>query len=641
MEFANFLGGARHPLEVFFSPRSVAVVGASDRAGSLGRRVLWNLLTSPFGGTVFPVNPERTPVLGVKSYASVAAIGEPVDLAVLVNPADTIPAAVRECAKAGVRGAIVVTAGFNTPEGPALEAEILHIAREARMRLLGPHSLGMMCPHTGLNATFAGAMARKGNVAFLSQSGALQTAILDWSLQANVGFSAFVSLGSMLDVGWGDLIDYLDADGRTKSILIYMESVGDARAFLSAAREVALRKPIIVLKAGRSAQAARAAASHTGTMAGSDEVLTAAFRRSGVLRVDSIADLFYMADTLAKQPRPRGRRLSVVTNAGGPAVLATDALIAGGGELAQLSASALEKLDALLPAQWSHANPIDVLGDAGPERYARILEVAGDEKDSDGLLVILTPQDMTAPTATAERLAPYAHRRAEKPVLASWMGGLTVAAGRQLLSDAGIPTFRFPDTAVRIFNYMWQYTYNLRGLYETPSLLDEAAGAHERAREILDAAQSEGRTLLSELESKQVLEAYGIPAVETQLAASAQEAAAAADRLGYPVVAKLHSRTVTHKSDVGGVKLDLRSAAAVRQAFEEIRAAVPGSDFEGVTLQPMVRSPGYELIVGSSIDPQFGPVLLFGAGGILVEVFKDRSLALPPLNTTLARRMME
>jgi len=633
----------RHPLQIFFSPRSVAVIGASEREGSVGRTLLWNLVTNPFGGTVYPVNARRTSVLGIKCYPDVGAVPERADLAVVVTPAETVPGVIRECAAAGIGGAIVISAGFKEigERGVQLEQETLEIARAAGMRLLGPNCLGVMSPLSGLNATFAGAMARKGNVAFLSQSGALQTAILDWSLQENVGFSAFVSLGSMLDVGWGDLIDHLDTDGSTRSILIYMESVGDARAFLSAAREVALRKPIIVLKGGRTAQAAQAAASHTGTLAGSDEVLTAAFRRSGVLRVDSIADLFYMADALAKQPRPRGRRLSVVTNAGGPAVLATDALIAGGGELAQLSASALEKLDALLPAQWSHANPIDVLGDAGPERYARILEVAGDEKDSDGLLVILTPQDMTAPTATAERLAPYAHRRAEKPVLASWMGGLTVAAGRQLLSDAGIPTFRFPDTAVRIFNYMWQYTYNLRGLYETPSLLDEAAGAHERAREILDAAQSEGRTLLSELESKQVLEAYGIPAVETQLAASAQEAAAAADRLGYPVVAKLHSRTVTHKSDVGGVKLDLRSAAAVRQAFEEIRAAVPGSDFEGVTLQPMVRSPGYELIVGSSIDPQFGPVLLFGAGGILVEVFKDRSLALPPLNTTLARRMME
>ncbi|HET7784807.1 MAG TPA: bifunctional acetate--CoA ligase family protein/GNAT family N-acetyltransferase [Myxococcales bacterium] len=632
----------RHPLHSFFAPRGVAVIGATEREGSVGRTLLWNLVTNPFGGTVYPVNSRRPSVLGIKCYPDVAAVPEPVDLAMVVTPAPTVPGVIRECAAAGIRSAVVISAGFKEigAEGVRLEQEILAIARESGMRLIGPNCLGVMSPISGLNATFAGAMARKGNVAFLSQSGALQTAILDWSLQENVGFSAFVSLGSMLDVGWGDLIDYLDSDGHTRSILIYMESIGDARTFLSAAREVALRKPIIVLKGGRTTQAAQAAASHTGTLAGSDEVLTAAFRRSGVLRVDSIADLFYMADALAKQPRPRGRRLGIVTNAGGPAVLATDALIIGGGELAPIAPSAMEKLNAFLPAQWSHANPIDVLGDADPERYAKTLEIAGDEKDSDGLLVILTPQDMTEPTLTAERLKPYAHRRADKPVLASWMGGLEVAAGRQALSDAGIPTFRFPDTAVRIFNYMWKYTYNLRGLYETPTLLDEAAGAHGMAADILAQAQREGRTLLTEHESKQVLEAYGISSVETRLASSAEQAAAEAQRLGYPVVVKLHSRTITHKSDVGGVVLDLRSADAVRAAFASIRGRVQPQDFEGVTVQRMAPA-GYELIVGSSIDPQFGPVLLFGAGGVLVEVIRDRSLALPPLNTTLARRMME
>jgi acetyltransferase len=641
---ANLLrGDIRHPLQVFFAPRSVAVIGATDREGSVGRTVLWNLVTNPFGGTVFPVNAKRGSVLGIKCYPEVAAIPEPVDLAVVVTPAPGVPGVVRECTRAGVRGAIVISAGFKETgeQGLRLEQELLGIAREGRMRILGPNCLGVMSPISGLNATFAGAMARKGSVAFLSQSGALQTAILDWSLQENVGFSAFVSLGSMLDLGWGDLIDYLDNDGRTRSILIYMESVGDARAFLSAAREVTLRKPIIVLKGGRTAQAARAAASHTGTMAGSDEVLTAAFRRSGVVRVDSISDLFYMADALAKQPRPRGKRLAIVTNAGGPAVLATDTLVAGGGELAPLSADGMPRLDALLPEQWSHGNPIDILGDADPERYAKTLEIAGDEKDSDGLLVILTPQDMTEPTLTADRLKPYAHRRPDKPVLASWMGGLEVAAGRQILSDAGIPTFHYPDTAARIFNYMWRYTYNLHGLYETPSLAEEAAGGHDLERDALRAAQEQGRSVLTELESKRILEGYGIPVVETRAAKTAEEAVDHAARLGYPVVVKIESRTITHKSDVGGVQLDLRSPEAVREAFEGIRSRVPPGDFDGVTVQRMVRIDGYELIVGSSIDPQFGPVLLFGAGGVLVEAFQDRSLALPPLNTTLARRMME
>ena len=641
---ANLLrGDIRHELAVFFSPRSVAVIGATDREGSVGRTLLWNLVTNPFGGTVFPVNSGRSSVLGIQCYPAVGSLPERVDLAVVVTPAGAVPGVIRECAAAGIRGAIVISAGFKETgeEGARLEQEILGIAREARMRILGPNCLGVMSPCSGLNATFAGAMARKGTVAFLSQSGALQTAILDWSLQENVGFSAFVSLGSMLDIGWGDLIDYLDNDGHTRSILIYMESVGDARAFLSAAREVALRKPIIVLKGGRTAQAAQAAASHTGTLAGSDQVLTAAFRRSGVLRVDSISDLFYMADALAKQPRPRGRRLAIVTNAGGPAVLATDALVAGGGELSALSGEGMPKLNALLPPQWSHANPIDILGDADPERYAKTLEIAGDEKDSDGLLVILTPQDMTEPTLTADRLKPYAHRRGDKPVLASWMGGLEVATGRQILSDAGIPTFRYPDTAARIFNYMWKYTYNLHGLYETPTLAEEAAGGTARARDILLAAQEQGRSLLTELESKRVLEAYGIPVVETRAARTGEEAVAHAESLGYPVVVKLDSRTVTHKSDVGGVQLDLRGAQAVREAFAKIRSRVQAGDFDGVTVQRMVPIDGYELIVGSSIDPQFGPVLLFGTGGVLVEAFQDRSLALPPLNTTLARRMME
>jgi acetyltransferase len=637
---------ARHPLDALFSPRSVAVIGASERQGSVGRTVLWNLISNPFGGTVYPVNPKRGNVLGIRTWPSIAAIPEPVDLAVIVTPAPTVPGVIRECAEAGVKGAIVISAGFKETgvEGALLEQEVLREARRGRMRIIGPNCLGLMRPTTGLNATFAGAMARPGNVAFISQSGALLTAILDWSQRETVGFSAFVSLGSMLDVGWGDLIDYLGNDPRTRSILLYMESIGDARAFLSAAREVALQKPIIVIKAGRTEQAAKAAASHTGTLAGSDEVLTAAFRRAGVLRVDSIADLFYMAEVLAKQPRPEGRRLTIVTNAGGPGVLATDALVSGGGELARPSEKTLAALNGLLPPQWSHGNPVDILGDAAPERYAKALEVAGADENSDGLLVILTPQDMTEPTQTADRLKPYA--RLGKPVLASWMGGSEVAAGERILNDAGIPTFVYPDTAARIFNYMWRYSYNLSALYETPTLAEEATGhARERARALIDAARADGRTLLTEYESKQLLAAYGIPSVETRLASTEDEAVAQAEALGYPVVVKLHSRTLMHKTDVGGVRLNLASAEQVREAFSGIQQTLTerghAGAFHGVTVQPMVRLDGYELIIGSSLDAQFGPVLLFGAGGILVEVFQDRALGLPPLNTTLARRLME
>jgi acetyltransferase len=488
-------------------------------------------------------------------------------------------------------------------------------------------------------------MARPGSVAFISQSGALCTAVLDWSLREMVGFSAFLSIGSMIDVGWGDLIDHLGNDPRTKSIVIYMESIGDARAFLSAAREVALAKPIIVIKAGRTAQAAQAAASHTGTMAGSDDVLDAAFRRCGVLRVNRIADLFYMADVLGKQPRPRGPRLTILTNAGGPGVLATDALIAEGGELTELSTETIEALNNVLPPHWSHQNPVDILGDAGPERYSKAVEIVAKDPNSDGLLVILTPQGMTSPLEIAQRLTSYAKLN-HKPLLASWMGGNDVAAAASVLNHANIPTFPFPDTAAQAFHYMWSYSENLRSLYETPmQTVDPGEYDRELAARTLESARAAGRTLLTEVESKQLLAAYGIPTVETRVAASVEQAVESAAAIGYPVVLKLHSETITHKTEVGGVRLNLGDGDAVQRAFPAIASSVnekagPGH-FQGVTVQPMIPQGGYEVILGSSLDPQFGPVLLFGSGGQLVEVYRDRALALPPLNSTLARRMME
>ncbi len=640
----------RGPLEAIFSPRSVAVIGASEKAGSVGRSILWNLIGSPFGGTVYPVNPKRPNVLGIRSHPTIADVPEPVDLAIVVTPAPTVPQVIGECADAGVKGAIIISAGFKEvgPAGAELERQVLEQARRGKMRLIGPNCLGVMNPVIGLNATFAAGMARRGTVGFLSQSGALCTAILDWSLRVNVGFSAFVSIGSMLDVGWGDLIDYLADDPETKCIVIYMETIGDARSFLSAAREVALSKPIIVIKAGRTEAAAKAAASHTGSMAGSDEVLDAAFRRVGVLRVSSISQVFDMAEVLAKQPRPRGPRLAIVTNAGGPGVLATDALIEGRGELATLSPETRTALDGFLPSAWSHANPIDVLGDADASRYTRTLEAAAQDPGIDGLLVILTPQAMSDPTATASQLARFAHIPG-KPVLASWMGGDSVRPGEEILDRAGIPTFAYPDTAARVFTLMWRSHYNLQAIYETPALSaasgDAAGGARETAASIVAAARAEGRTVLTEYESKRILAAYGIPTVETRVAATEDEAVAAAEAIGYPVVLKLHSRTITHKTDVGGVQLNLRDADSVRAAFRSIEESVrthagPGH-FDGASVQPMAKLDGYELIVGSSLDPQFGPVLLFGTGGQLVEVFRDRALALPPLNTTLARRMME
>jgi acetyltransferase len=640
----------RQPLDAFFAAKNVAVIGATEAPGSVGRTLLWNLVSNPFGGTVFPVNPKRAGVLGIKAYPTIKDVPAKVDLAIIVTPAPTVPGIIAQCVDAGVKAAVIISAGFKElgPAGADLERQIATEARRGRMRIIGPNCLGVMNPLTGLNATFARGMARPGNVAFVSQSGALLTAVLDWSFRELVGFSAIVSTGSMLDVGWGDLIDYLGNDPRTQSIVIYMESVGDARAFLSAAREVSLTKPIIVIKAGRTEAAAKAAASHTGSLTGSDEVLNAAFRRTGVLRVDSIAEVFDMAELLSRQPRPAGPRLTILTNAGGPGVLATDALITAGGELAALSADTVERLDAFLPPHWSRNNPIDILGDAGPDRYAKALEVAAQDPNSDGLLVILTPQDMTDPTQTAEALRKYA-KIPGKPVIASWMGGPDVDAGIAILNRAGIPTFAYPDRAAKAFNYMWRYTYNLRGIYETPTLGagdDDLALAREQGGRIVDAVRREGRTLLDEVESKRLLAAYGIPTTRMEIASDAESAQRLAESIGFPVVLKIHSRTITHKTDVGGVKLNLKDRADVARAFAEIRDAVASKagaeHFHGVTVQPMVKlQDAYELIVGASPDPQFGPVLLFGSGGQLVEVYKDRALALPPLNATLARRMIE
>lgn len=636
---------AGHNLDPILKPNNIAVIGATEKKGSVGRTIITNLITNPFGGAVFPVNPNRPNVLGIKSYPSISAVPDKVDLAVIVTPAKTVPGIIQECIDAGIRGAIVISAGFKEvgEEGVKLEHQILDLTR-GKMRVIGPNCLGVMMPLYGLNATFAGSMARPGNVAFISQSGAICTAVLDWSFEENVGFSAFISIGSMLDVDWGDLIEYLGNDPNTHSIVIYMESIGNARSFLSAAREVARSKPIIVIKAGRTDEAAQAAASHTGALTGSDEVLDAAFRRVGVLRVNNISDVFYMAEVLAKQPRPEGNRLSIVTNAGGPGVLATDALIQGGGQLTSISDQTMSELNSFLPSAWSRSNPIDILGDAEPERYAKALEVAVRDPNSDGLLVILTPQDMTYPTATAEALRPYAEMG--KPVLASWMGGSTVEAGVRVLNRANIPTFPYPDTAVRVFTNMWRYSENLKLLYETPVLPDAGKDGPDReaVKKIINAARKAGRTILTEHESKQILAAYGVNTLPDFVATTEDEAVAAAEKLGYPVVVKIHSLTITHKTDVGGVILNVKDEESVREAFRSIETSVKekvGEGFDGVNVQPMIKLDGYELIIGSSVDPQFGPVILFGMGGSLVEVFKDSALGLPPLTTTLARRMIE
>jgi acetyltransferase len=636
----------RRPLDAIFAPRSIALIGASDTPGSIGRALMHNLQGGP--ARLFPVNRKHGTVMGMRAFRSVLEISEAIDLAVIAVPAQAVPIVVGECVSAGVPSAIIISAGFKETGagGAALEADILERARRGGMRIVGPNCLGVMNPHTGLNATFATALAKRGSVGFVSQSGALCTAVLDWSLKRNVGFSAFVSVGSMLDVGWGDVIDYLGDDPNTRSIVLYVESIGDARKFLSAARQVALSKPIIAIKVGQTEAAAKAAASHTGALTGSDEVLDAAFRRAGVLRVRTIAELFNMVEVLAHQPRPSGPRLAIVTNAGGPGVLATDMLITSGGQLAQLSTSAMSQLNDLLPSHWSHANPIDVLGDASADRYCKAVEVAVQDSSNDGVLVVLAPQAMTDPAETARRIVAQ-QKLSTKPLLASWMGGNSVEEGTRILSEAGIPTFEYPDEAARAFCDMWLYSSNLNALYETPAVSPQAPGAgRELAGRIVESGRpSTGIGILTEFDSKRVLEAYGIETAQAIPAFNEDEAVTAAVKIGFPVVLKLLSETITHKSDVGGVKLNLCDPYGVKRAYHAIERSVAqlagAEHFHGVTVQPMIQRKGLELIAGSSIDPQFGPVLLFGSGGTLVEVYQDRAVGLPPLNATLARRIME
>lgn len=639
----------RHSLDPLFHPRSVAVIGASASAGSVGSIIMRNLLANAFGGVVYPINPKRRAVHGVYCYPTLKDVPEVVDLAVIATPAATVPGMIQDCVELGVKSAIIISAGFSElgAEGRALEQQIKTLAH-GKMRIIGPNCLGILHPSHNLNASFAASMPGPGRVALLSQSGAICTSILDWARERHIGFSTFVSVGTMLDVDFADLIDYFGNDPATQSIVLYMESTGDVRKFLSAARAVARTKHVIVVKAGRHEAGARAAASHTGALAGSDAVFDAAVRRAGVLRVASIPDLFNMAEILALQPPPRGPALAIITNAGGPGVMATDALMLAGGQLATLSPATKTALDACLPPFWSHANPIDVLGDATPQRYRQVVEICARDPGIQGLLILLTPQAMTDPTETARQLLPFA--KLDKPVLASWMGGHDVCEGKSILGEAGIATFDSPEAAIKAFLHMVQYRRNQELLYERPEQLPQDWRPDQDAvRQVIDKVRAAGRTLLNEVEAKQLLAAYGLPVVPSVAAANPDEAVAAARRLGFPVVLKLLSQTITHKSDAGGVQLNLADEVAVREAFARIQdnavryahkhEMLPG--FEGVSVQPMVRQRGYELIVGSSMDVQFGPVILFGAGGILVEIFQDRALGLPPLNRTLARRLIE
>ena len=637
-------------LDKIFNPKSVAVIGASDEEGSVGYALMKNFLDSSFEGEVYPVNIRKKEILGLKAYPTVEQLPKTVDLAIIATPAKTVPDVLEQCGRAGIKGVIIISAGFKEvgPEGKALEDKLLEIKRKYGLRIIGPNCLGIIRPSINLNATFINKMPKPGNIAFISQSGALGAAILDWAIQENIGFSNFISVGSMIDVDFGDLIDYLGTDPQTRSILMYIEGMTDARKFMSAARHFARTKPIIVVKAGKFSESAKAAASHTGSLTGEDDVYDAAFKRAGIVRVEEIADLFNCAEVLGLQPLPKGPNLVIVTNAGGPGVMATDALIARGGKLAKLSPQTMETLDSILPPYWSRGNPIDILGDAGAERYKAVLEACFKDENVDGILVIYTAQAVTDSIEVAKDIVEvYKNEKyRNKTILTSFMGGEAVGEANRILNENGLPTYSTPEQAVKTYLYMYQYKRNLELLYETPEELPVDISPPKRP--ILVAMRNavmENRELLTEAEAKNLLEYYDLPVVKTYVARTADEAVQRASQIGYPVVLKILSPQITHKTDAGGVALNLKSETEVREAFEQIiknaKAYNSNAEILGVTVQPMIKKNGYEVIIGAKKDPIFGPVILFGMGGVGVELFKDYAIGLPPLNQTLARRLME
>ena len=636
-------------LDKIFKPQRIAILGLSPNPKSVSARILANLVGGGFRGVVFPVSPSLEAVMGIPCFPGIAALPKTPDLGIIAAPAAQVGGLVRECGEAGVRGLIIVSSGFREtgPAGLALERAVLDEARRFEgLRILGPNCLGIISPGRSLNASFAGAMPRPGHVAFVSQSGALCTSVLDWAVEVKLGFSHFISTGNMLDVDFGDLIDYLGEDEETKSIILYIESVGDARKFMTAARAFARMKPIVAYKAGRFPESAAAAASHTGALAGEDAVYDAAFQRMGLVRVYNIGEIFDCADLIGRHKVPRGPRLAVLTNAGGPGVMATDALVAAGGTLARLSDAAMSELDQSLPPQWSRRNPVDVLGDAKSKLVAKAAQIVLQDPGVDALLVIITPQAMTNPTAVAREVCAQA-AATPKSVLAAWLGGAAMREGTNILNEAGIPTFPTPEQAIKAFMTLVSYARNLEILYETPKDIpvDFPVDRKDiRARFAGLLAGTEGA--LSEALSKELLSSYGIPVTSPVAAATAGEAVRAADAAGYPVVLKVLSPDITHKSDVGGVILDLGDAGAVRAAFEALRQSVtrkaPGARIEGVTVQRMVRAgDGIEMILGIKKDPTFGTVVMAGMGGTAAEIYGDRAIGFPPLNERLARRMLD
>ena len=634
-------------LKHLFRPTSVAIIGASIRAHSVGATVLRNIVIGGFSGPVLPVNPKYDMLSGLKTYASVGDLPLAPELAIICTPPQTVPGLISELGAAGTRAVIVLTAGLGAAtEGVSIKQRMLDAARPNLVRILGPNCVGLLVPGIGLNASFAHAGALPGKIAFVSQSGAMVTGVLDWAKSRGIGFSKFISLGDGSDIDFGDVLDYLASDGETRSILLYIEAVSEARKFMSAARAAARSKPTLVIKAGRAPEGARAAASHTGALAGADDIYDAAIRRAGMLRVYSTLDLFDAVETLARARPLQGDRLAILTNGGGPGVMATDALIAKRGHLAQLSQQSMQRLEEILPGTWSHGNPVDIIGDAPVQRYVDALDTLLKDPQTDALLFIHAPTAIVPSAEIASVIAPQI-RQASRNVLACWLGGEAVAQARSTFSEAGIPTYNTPEEAVRGFMQIVQYERNQALLMQVPaSAADGEAPDRETARAVIRDALQSGCHVLAEPQAKQLLAAYGIPTVQTRIAHTVDEAARWAAAIGFPVALKVLSPEVSHKSDVGGVVLDLASEDAVRSAAASITKRLqelrPGARLEGFTVQTMVRRPeARELIVGMATDRVFGPVILFGQGGIAVEVMADHAIGLPPLNMVLARDMID
>ena len=636
-------------LNSIFKPKRIALIGVSDNPNSVGGITLRNLVGGGFNGVVYPVNPKREAVLGIPCYPDVKSLPKTPDLAVIMIAAKFVPQVIRECGEAGIHGVIIMSAGFKESgeEGKALEEQAkLEKAKFPDMRIIGPNCLGILVPGLNMNVSFADGMPKKGHVAFISQSGALCTSVLDWAYESNIGFSYFVSIGNSMDVNFGDLIDYFGQDPNTKSIVLYVESLINARTFMSAARAFSREKPIIVYKSGRFPESAAAAASHTGAMASEDSIYDAVFRRAGLARVFDFGNIFEFTDLVGRRRIPKGNRLAIVTNAGGPGVMATDSLISLGGKLVELSEKTMQRLNEYLPPFWSHGNPIDVLGDATPERFARATEIVLEDENVDAVLVLLTPQAMTAPTETAVAISQLASKTT-KSIMAGWLGGASMREGIQVFNQAGISSFTAPEQAIRAFMTLSNYSENQSMLYETPKEVpvsfqyDRLELRKKYLKDIFPKAK-----ILNEDDSKMLVNDYGINTTHPQPAATEDEAVEIARKKGYPVVMKIYSPDITHKSDVGGVALNIKDDEMVRAAFRNmVKTAAekrPDARIDGVTIQIMVNTKdGIELIVGTKKDPVFGTVMLVGMGGVTAELFKDKRLEFPPLNEQLALQMLK